>query len=262
MVLGMPKKCAGTPRVSSRIPRGSRLPRPDLGANIVTTPRASRPLHPRTGPTLSFFLAALVAPVLGALLYRTLHGKNRAVRLVDGFVYVAVPILVAIQVLPEVIEERAPSLLLFVAAGAFLPTTFELASRSLARHTDDLAIVVTLLGLILHEVLEGAALAPVGDPVEPAFAAAVILHRIPVGLILWWLVRPRHGIPMASAAVGSLVFATLLGGLLATRISLPAHGEGLHLFHAFVAGTLLHVVFHQGRHDHAHHDHDHPHHTH
>ena len=183
-------------------------------------------------------------------------------RLVDGFVYVVVPVLVAIQVLPEVIAERAPSLLLFVAAGAFLPTTFELASRSLARHTDDLAIVVTLLGLVLHEVLEGAALAPVGDPVEPAFAAAVILHRIPVGLILWWLVRPRHGIPLASAAVGSLVLATLMGGLLATRVSLPAHGGGLHFFEAFVAGTLLHVVFHQGRHDHAHHDHDDPHHHH
>ena len=203
------------------------------------------------------FLAALVAPVFGALLYRVLHGQNRAVRLVDGFVYLAVPMLVAVQILPEVIRERAPVLLVLVAAGAFLPTAFELASRSLARHTDDLAIVVTLLGLVLHEALEGAALWTVGEPPEPVFAAAVILHRIPVGLILWWLVRPRHGIPVAWAAVGSLVLATLGGGLLAAELSGPVHGEGLHAFQAFVAGTLLHVVFHQGRHDHAHHHHDH-----
>lgn len=236
-----------------------RLPCPGVGANIVTQHASYALPVPLPVSPLSFFLAALVAPVFGALLYRTLHGRNRAVRLVDGFVYVAVPVLVTIQVLPEVLAERAPSLLLFVAAGAFLPTAFELASRSLARHTDDLAIIVTLLGLGLHEVLEGAALAPIGDPVDPAFAVAVILHRIPVGLILWWLVRPRHGIPMASAAVGSLVLATLLGGLLATRIAVPTHGGGLHLFEAFVAGTLLHVVFHQGRHDH---DHNDPHHTH
>jgi hypothetical protein len=203
---------------------------------------------------LIYFLAALVAPVVGALLYRSLHGRNRAVRLVDNFVYVAVPSLVVIQILPDVIAERAPLLLLVVAAGAFLPTVFELASRSLARHTDDLAIVVTLTGLVLHELLEGAALVPAGDPVEAAFAWAVILHRVPVGLIVWWLVRPRHGIPMASAAVGALVLATLVGGLVGLELSGPIHGEGLHYFEAFVAGTLLHVVFHQGRHDHAHGD--------
>ena len=222
------------------------------------------PSAPAPTSSLTLFLAALVAPVFGALLYRVLHGRSRAVRLVDGFVYVTVPLLVAVQVLPEVVEQGAPALLLVVAAGAFVPTAFELASRSLARHTDDLAILVTLFGLILHEALEGAALAPVGDPVEPAFAAAVILHRIPVGLILWWLVRPRHGIPVASAAVGSLVLGTLGGGLLAAELSAPAHGEGLHLLEAFVAGMLLHVVFHQGRHDHTHDDHHHddPHHAH
>ena len=213
---------------------------------------------------MTYFLAALFAPVVGALLYRTLHGRNRAVRLVDGFVYVAVPSLVAVQILPDVIAERAPLLLVVVAAGAFLPTVFELASRSVSHHADDLAIVVTLAGLFFHELLEGAALAPAGEPVEPAFAWAVILHRVPVGLILWWLVRPRHGIPMASAAVGALVLATLVGGLVGLELSGPIHGEGLHYFEAFVAGTLLHVVFHQGRHDHdhddghAHADHHHP----
>ncbi len=203
---------------------------------------------------MTYFLAALFAPVVGALLYRTLHGRNRAVRLVDGFVYVAVPSLVAVQILPDVIAERAPLLLVVVAAGAFLPTVFELASRSVSHHADDLAIVVTLAGLVFHELLEGAALAPTGEPVEPAFAWAVILHRVPVGLILWWLVRPRHGIPMASAAVGALVLATLVGGLVGLELSGPIHGEGFHYFEAFVSGTLLHVVFHQGRHDHDHGD--------
>lgn len=221
----------------------------------VETPAMLPPPAPPSG--LIYFLAALVAPVVGALLYRSLHGRNRAVQLVDGFVYVAVPALVAVQILPDVIVERAPLVLLVVAAGAFVPTLFEIASRSLARHTDDMAIVVTLSGLVVHEVLEGAALAPGGDPVEAAFAWAVILHRVPVGLIVWWLVRPRHGIPMASAAVGALVLATLVGGVVGLELAGPIHGEGFHYLEAFVAGTLLHVVFHQGRHDHDHTDHHH-----
>jgi len=210
-----------------------------------------------------YLVAALIAPVVGALLYRSLHGKARAVKLVDGFVYVSVPALVAFQVLPDVIRERAPLLLVMVAAGALLPTLFERASRSLEQHTDNMAILVTLFGLVLHEALEGAALVPHGEPVDPAFAWAVILHRASVGLIIWWLVRPRHGIPLATAAVGSLVLATLLGAFVGHELFGHTHPEGFEYFEAFVAGTLLHVVFHQGRHDHDHdrhgHSHDHGH---
>jgi len=205
---------------------------------------------------VTYLVAALAAPIVGALLYRSLHGRRPAARLVDGFVYLAVPVLVAIQVVPDVVSEGAPLLLAVVAAGALVPNLLERASRSLARHTDDLTIVVTLTGLVVHEALEGAALAPGGESVDPAFAWAVILHRVPVGLVMWWLVRPRHGIALASAAVASLSLATLAGAFVGYELAGPAHGQAFKLFEAFVAGTLLHVVFHQGRHDH---DHSHPH---
>jgi zinc transporter ZupT len=179
---------------------------------------------------------------------------------VDGFVYVAVPALVALQVLPHAIEERSLLILGVVALGALIPTAFERASRLFAEHTDNLAIVAGISGLLIHTVLEGAALVPGAEPVDPAFGWAVVLHRIPVGLVVWWLVRPRHGIPLATLAVGSLVGATLTGALVGAEITGQARGPGFELFEAFVAGTLLHVVFHQGRHDHAHaHDHDHHH---
>ncbi|MDZ7781006.1 MAG: hypothetical protein U5R14_13885 [Gemmatimonadota bacterium] len=207
---------------------------------------------------VTYFAAALASPILGVLLYRSLHGRDRAVRLVDGFVYVAVPVLVAIQVLPEAIEDRAPWLLLVVAAGALVPTAFERASRSLADYTDNLTILVSLSGLIVHAGLEGALLAPGVSPIDPAFGWAVVLHRIPLGLVIWWLVRPRHGTALAAAAVGSLVLATLVGAFVGGELSGHSHGSGFEYLEAFVAGTLLHVVFHQGRHDHTHgHDHVH-----
>jgi uncharacterized protein len=199
----------------------------------------------------------LVTPVLGAFLYRSLHGRNRAVRLVDGFVYVAVPTLVAVQVVPHAIEERSILVLVMVALGALVPTAFERASRSLAEHTDNLAILVGITGLVIHAALEGAALVPAEARVDRAFGWAVVLHRIPVGLVIWWLVRPRHGVLLAAMAVGSLVGATLVGAVVGTGLTSSAHGAGFEHFEAFVAGTLLHVVFHQGRHDHDHASHDH-----
>lgn len=208
---------------------------------------------------MTYLAASLATPILGALLYRSLHGRNRAVRLVDGFVYVAVPALVAVQVVPHAVEERSLLLIAMVALGALVPTAFERASRSLAEHTDNLAIVVGMSGLMIHAALEGAALVPATEPVDAAFGWAVVLHRIPVGLIIWWLVRPRHGIALAMAAVGSLVGATLVGALVGTGLTGQAHGAGFELFEAFVAGTLLHVVFHQGRHDHTHDHHGHRH---
>ena len=208
---------------------------------------------------MTYLVASLAAPILGALLYRSLHGRNGAMRLVDGFVYVAVPTLVAVQVLPHVVEERSLTLLGMVALGALLPVAFERASRYLAEHTDNLAIVVGISGLVVHAALEGAALIPADEPIDPAFGWAVVLHRIPIGLIIWWLVRPRHGIAKAAAAVGSVVVATLVGAFVGIELTGEAHGAGFELFEGFVAGTLLHVVFHQGRHDHDHAGHGHHH---
>lgn len=207
-----------------------------------------------------FYLgAAILAPILGPILYGLLHDRPGAVRLVDGSVYVLVPLLVAWHVLPHAWEDRDLVVLVVVAAGFLLPTLVERASHRLAEQTDNLAIVVWLTGLALHAVIEGAALAG-PTPVETPFGAAVVLHRIPVSLVIWWLIRPRFGALLAGAGVGSLVLATLAGFGLGTEFLLGAHGSGSELFQAFVGGTLVHVVFHQGRHDHDHgHDHHHGH---
>lgn len=195
---------------------------------------------------------ATAAPVLGPVLYRVLHPHPRAVNLVDGFVYVAVPLLVAWQVLPHAWDARSVTPLLVVGAGFLLPALVERVSHALARRTDDLAILVGLSGLVLHALLEGAAFAPRAEDVEDAFALAVILHRIPVGLVIWWLIRPRFGQGAAALGVASLVFATLGGFALGSELLTGAHGPGAELYQIFVSGSLVHVVYHQGRHDHDH----------
>ncbi len=206
---------------------------------------------------MAFLIAALAAPVLGPLLYRALHPLPQAVHLVDGFVYVAVPALVAWQVLPLAWEQRSVTVLVAVAVGLLIPEAMERASRALAERTDDLAMLVGLSGLLLHALLEGAAFAPRAGPVDVAFGLAVVVHRIPVGLVIWWLVRPRHGTTLATLGVGAVIAATLAGFVLGSELLGDAHGPGVGIYQAAVSGSLVHVVFHQGRHDHDHgHDHD------
>jgi hypothetical protein len=78
---------------------------------------------------------------------------------------------------------------------------------------------------------------------------------VPVGLVIWWLIRPRHGIGLASLGIATTVLATLAGFGVGGEILGDAHGPMVELYQAFVSGSLVHVVFHQGRHDHSHDDH-------
>jgi hypothetical protein len=201
---------------------------------------------------VGYLIAALVTPIAGPVLYWLLHDHPRAVRAVDRFVYVSVPVLVALQVLPAAWEHRNFLMIAAAAAGLLVPTAMERASHALHRHTDTLALVVGLSGLLLHTLLEGAALVPSEEGVPVTFALAVILHQMPVGLILWWLLRPRYGFVAAAAGVGGIVAGTALGYALGIEVLAAVHGEGAELYQAFVAGSLMHVVFHQGRGDHQH----------
>ncbi len=102
---------------------------------------------------VAYLIAALAAPVLGPVLYGLLHGHRRAVRSVDGFVYLAVPALVAWQVLPGAWADRSILTVGLLGAGFLLPAVIERISRVLEHYTDNLALVVGLSGLVLHAAM-------------------------------------------------------------------------------------------------------------
>lgn len=204
---------------------------------------------------MAYLIAASVAPIAGPLLYWALHERPEAVRVVDGFVYVAVPLLVGWQVLPYAWEERSVLVIFALGLGFLVPTGMERLSHALERHTDHVALVVGMSGVLVHALLEGAGFAPRSGTVPVPFALAVVVHRIPVGLVVWWLIRPRYGWLAASAGVALLILSTLAGYVIGMEVLADMHGPGVELYQAFVSGSLVHVVFHQGRHDHQHQEH-------
>ena len=201
------------------------------------------------------FVAALVAPVVGVLLYILLHNRPNTMRTIDTIVFVSLPLLVLWQIFPHLWFERQIGPLMAVFAGLGVLYLIERISHRVARHTDNLAIFLGVASMVLHALLEGGALMPATANAPLPFTLAIVLHRIPVGLLIWWLLEPRHGTVAAVAGVGAILLATTVGFAAGTEI-LPDEHAALETYQAFVAGSLLHVVFHQGRRDHDH-DHDH-----
>ena len=94
---------------------------------------------------------------------------------------------------------------------------------------------------MLHAMRE--ALAPDGVGLQ----AAIILHRAPIGLLIWWMVRPRHGRTGGSIGLAALGVATLAGYGIGMQL-VEQFESSIILYQAYVGGTLMHFVFHQGRH--------------
>ena len=167
--------------------------------------------------------------------------------------------ITALHLLPEVFtgDDRGAYFGSFVLVGFFIQVMLEYLSGGIEHghaHTHRSAglPVGLMIGLCLHAFLEGVAFSPGSDALRGPFVAAVTLHRIPVGLVIWWLISPRHGHPSAAAAVASIPIATALGYAAGIEFLGEWQGQGVELYQAFVAGSLIHVVFHQGRHDHRH----------
>lgn len=193
----------------------------------------------------TYLLAATLAPILAPLAFFLLRDRQGPFRFVDGFVMVSVPGLVFLHTVPEAVEHRDVVLALALTAGLLAPGTLERLTRDVAHRTDRLALVLGISGLAIHAILEGAAITPMAGPGDLGLALAIVIHRIPVGLAVWWLVRDIYRDGPAILAVLSVVVLTVAGYAGGGSLVDVVGGRGVELYTAFVSGTLVHVAFHQ-----------------
>lgn len=194
-------------------------------------------------------LASVAGLCLGPVLFAVLHRTKKPQLAVDGFVLVAVVGLVMLHVLPEAVEVAGTGALVAAAVGLILPLLAERARAMSHDASHGVVLAVAFAGLMLHTSLDGVGLAG-----SDGLGLAVVVHRIPVGLGVWWLVRPQFGRRWALAVLVALCGATALGYGLQSTVVAPGGVVWVQIIQALVAGSLLHVVLHQsiGFHDHAH----------
>jgi hypothetical protein len=197
---------------------------------------------------MSLLLLSFAALAMGPLLLRFGGAARWLPSFLDGFVLVTLVGLVFAHVLPHSLELGGWVSLPLLAAGAALPGLVE---RVPAVRTPALRVVTwafVLVGIAVHAFLDGTVLieGPNGDAVERLLGVGVVLHRLPVGLAIWWLVKPRYGLWGAAVVCVLLVVFSSLGLFAGAPFVAGLAGRSLAWFQAFVAGGLLHVAMHGG----------------
>ena len=194
---------------------------------------------------MNLVLLSILVLAAGPALFRLTRWSQASMAGLDGFIRVAVGGMLLVHVLPS-----AWSVGGWIAAIAFLLGMLApLGVHRLLESSSGLALVtelaIGLSGLALHAFLDGAAL--ISHEVDPHYpsqmlAIAVVMHRLPVGMGVWWLVRPRFGKRAAWIALASMAAATVAGGFLSEGVLSAASSSWIAAFHAFMVGALLHVV--------------------
>jgi hypothetical protein len=180
---------------------------------------------------------SLAAWVLAPLVEWCVRGRRSATAALEGLVFVALGGMVLVHILPHSLALAGTGALVAAAVGLGL-------ALGLGRRLPAAAgLVLAVVGLAVHAALEGRALSLHGAGSGTLAVLAVVLHRLPLGLGLWWLVRPVVG-PLGASAL--LVAVALVGGAGLGWGGAVLEGGPLQvaaLLQAFTAGAFLPALF-------------------
>lgn len=189
------------------------------------------------------FILSIAALALAPLIFRLAGRRDDLLAAVDGFTFTSVFGLVALVIIPSGVSDAGWVALLLALLGFLGPTLIERSLAHAAGPTHATTLALALAGLLAHAFIDGVALQEHGhDRTQQMLAVAVVLHRLPVGLAIWWLLTPTHGRGWATALLVGIAAATAGGFFSGHLVSSTA---GLSLFQAFVGGSLLHVLAHR-----------------
>ncbi len=198
---------------------------------------------------MSLLALSIAFLAVSPFIYRLCLKSEPLVSALDGFIFVSMAGLILGDVLPHTVRDGGAISFLFALVGFMGPTLMERSFHRAGHEAHLAALVLGLAGLCLHGAMDGvflvAAPSSVGAVGHTHLPLAVVLHRLPDGLTIWWLVSRNYGAP---AAVTSLVLAavsTIVGYAAGPEILEEFSGRGTAWFQALVAGSLLHVVHHR-----------------
>ncbi|MEM7048035.1 MAG: hypothetical protein AAF604_00160 [Acidobacteriota bacterium] len=230
-------------------------------------------------------LAGLLPLAVGPLLAMWFDQRPVARGALDSFVAITLGGLVLLHLWPHAFEAAGWLGVVAGIAGLALPYLFHGILHAGEEKAFAGLIGIAFLGLALHAMIDGAALverdpAPQGGETvleglasdhdeedhhhleeasadhhhgdgEPRLlATAVLLHRLPMALAIWWLVVPALGRRLAVLILVTLAAGTILGFSIAGRFLVGLSTPAAAVFEATVGGMLLHVLFgHEHRHE-------------
>ena len=194
-----------------------------------------------------FLSLSIAALLLGPVVY-TIGRRNRIVRQVlDGFIFITIAGIVTVHIIPESLAGGGNLAIAFLLLGIAFPMLLERGLHESFHAAHGLILAFAALGLIIHSVLDGIALLPSQNR---DLAYAVILHRVPIGMAIWWSLRPNLGLTAAIAAFAMIIIATTASFVIGAPVVELAEASSVAWLQAFISGSLIHIVAFGVSHDH------------
>ncbi len=192
---------------------------------------------------MTLLLLSLAALAAAPLIYRVADRAGLALAALDGFVMVTIAGLAAVHIIPHAVEVGGPLVIALAILGFLGPGWAEHAMHRSADRVHRATMVLAVLGLLLHGFFDGVGLAGPMEH-ESKLGIAVLLHRLPVAITLWWLLRPRDW-RLASIVLIGLAVMTIAGFATADALAPMLASKWLAFVQALIAGSVLHVVVHR-----------------
>lgn len=196
------------------------------------------------GP-LTLLALSVIALGVGPVLHQVLSRVPATFAFLEGLVLSSLGILLLLHVIPDAAESLGGWVVIPLVLGLAGPWMLERALGAAASKVHAGFLLLALAGLAVHTCFDGVALATGhahGEP--PALGLAIVVHRLPVGLAVWWLVRPNHGRAKGLAVIGLIIVMTIVGFFASERLLGDAPQTAGAIVQAFVGGSLLHVLIH------------------
>lgn len=194
-------------------------------------------------------IISLLSFLVGPIFQSFIKKNEKWVLFLDGYILTTLVGLLFAFLLPELFIQTGWKVFPLAFLGLFLPQflkTHENHQNKNQFYLNKLSLFFIVLGLSLHDLLEGMALASShleGNGFQYFFGFAVVLHRLPIGLFVWLLVRSNLGATFAILSIFSLMLATTLGFFLTNYLSQWSNNSLWSYFQAFIVGTLAHIVY-------------------
>lgn len=209
-------------------------------------------------------LLSLLPLALGPLLVAWARRARWTAVSLDSFVIVSVGGMVLLHVLPDALGRGGWWAVLALVVGLLAPVLAEQGLAPTGRRTRVTVLVFVVLAMLLHSLVDGAALTGTALPhthapgagmpgheghdhgsVDPSLLVwAVLLHRLLEGLAIWWVVPRTLGVGYAIAAAAIVGIGTAAGYYVGSGALADAPATGIAIFEALLCGTLMHVVLH------------------
>ncbi len=188
--------------------------------------------------------AALLA---GPILCWVSRDHAIARRVINGVVILTIAAIIGFDVVPMAVKHGGVAAVLVIILGIAFPLVLERLFRSATDTAHLIVVAIATFGIMLHAVIDGIAILPDSGS---GLAHAVVLHRIPVGMALWWAVRPSFGTAITITLFVCIVAATAAGYFIGEPMIAMAETRTIALLQAFVSGSLIHVIAFGVKHEH------------